>query len=233
MVAYERPQGLADGFLRRELMVAPGEELHAALVLLQEVGIQGVGPDPSPGGDLLVCTHGARDVCCGGSGTALWKDLHDRIHVLPADLRLGRTSHTGGHRFAPTAVLLPAGTVWAWLDSSLTHAVTHRRGPIEDVLPHYRGTALFASMAEQMVEREAFKAIGWAWLDHRRTATSRVEGDETVVELAYEAPDGSTGRFVGRTRLIGTSPVPQCGEPVEAAPKSAPVLELVGVVEHG
>jgi hypothetical protein len=232
VVAYERAAGPASGFLRRELAVSPGDELRAALVLLQEVGIQGVGPDPSPGGDLLVCTHGSRDVCCGGSGTFLWRDLDERLRVLPPGLRLGRTSHTGGHRFAPTALLLPTGTAWAWLDANLVRAITHRSGPIEAVLPHYRGSCLMPSPAEQLVERAALAAVGWDWFDHRRESTTSLDGDHTVVELAYEAPDGRRGTFVGRTAVTGTSPVPQCGEPLELAKKSAPVVELVGGVQH-
>jgi hypothetical protein len=232
IVAYERPTGPASGFLRRELAAGPGDEVAQAIVLLQEVGIQGIGPDPSPGADLLLCTHGARDICCGGSGTALWKELRERVHVVPDDVRLSRTSHTGGHRFAPTAVLLPEGTTWAWLDAGLVRTILQRDGEVAAVLPHYRGSALLSSMAEQVVERAVFAAVGWTWLDHRRSARSTVEGDETVVELAYEAPDGTAGVFTGRTKVVGTSPVPQCGEPLEAAPKSAPILELVGGLDH-
>lgn len=232
VVAYERPSGLAAGFLRRELTAAPGDELQAAVALLQEVGIQGVGGDPSPGADLLVCTHGARDRCCGGSGTALWRALVDDPGSLPPETRLGRTSHTGGHRYAPTAISLPSGTMWAWLDPALVQAVTHRTGSVDAVLGHYRGSCLLASAAEQVVEREAFRAVGWSWLDHRRSATTHADGGTTVVEVRYEGPDGRTGRFVGRTEVVGSEPVPDCGAPLEQAAKSAPIVALAGEVEH-
>ncbi|MDQ2648155.1 MAG: hypothetical protein M3Z03_01225 [Actinomycetota bacterium] len=232
VVAYELPHGPASGFLRRELTAGPGEELHAAMVLLQEVGIQGVGADPSPGGDFLLCTHGSRDVCCGGSGTVLWRELVERAGSLPDELALGRTSHTGGHRFAPTALSLPTGTMWAWLDVAQASALTDRRGVLDELLAHYRGSCLMRSTAEQVVEREAFRTIGWGWLEHRRSATTIAAGEDTIVELAYEAPDGRQGRFVGRTRVVGSAPVPPCGEPLEQATKSSPVLELVGSVEH-
>ena len=44
--------------------------------------------------DVLVCTHGSRDTCCGSMGTRLWKELKQ---TLPS-LRIWRTSHTGGQQ---------------------------------------------------------------------------------------------------------------------------------------
>ena len=48
---------------------------------------------------LLVCTHGGRDRCCGSDGTRLFQALFP-----PPGVRVWRTSHTAGHRFAPTAI---------------------------------------------------------------------------------------------------------------------------------
>jgi hypothetical protein len=122
--------------------------------------------------------------------------------------------------------------MWAWLDTDQVSAITHRSGEVEGVLHHYRGSCLMASMAEQVVEREAFRSIGWPWLDHRRSATTSTEGQDTIVELTYESPEGRSGRFVGRTTVVGSAPVPPCGEPLELATKSSPVVELVGAVDH-
>jgi hypothetical protein len=236
VVAYELPPGLGTGFLRREVTVSAELELAAAVDLLLQPadalggGVGGAHTDAR--GDLLICTHGARDVCCGGSGTALWQELSGRIQVLPEYLTLCRTSHAGGHRFAPTALLLPSGTCWAWLDAGIVHAVTHRHGEVADVLHAYRGSCLMGSMAEQCVERAVFAEVGWGWLDHRRAARTTATDDGELVEIAYIAPDGTSGTWTGRTRVVGTSPVPTCGEALDAAPKSAPVVELVGPVEH-
>ena len=53
---------------------------------------------------LLVCTNGRRDVCCAVRGRPL---AAHAARVAPG--RAWEVSHTGGHRFAPTAVLLPWG----------------------------------------------------------------------------------------------------------------------------
>ena len=65
-------------------------------------------PDPL----LLVCANGRRDRCCGHSGgrlaDALWRGpLADRVLTC---------THLGGHRFAPTALLLPIGALHGRLD---------------------------------------------------------------------------------------------------------------------
>lgn len=236
IVAYQLPdEEFVTGYRRREVVVPVGDEVGRALELMRELSAEPIGAEASgPGADLLLCTHGARDVCCGGPGTALWKELSERVKVLPEDVVLHRTSHTGGHRFAPTAILLPNGTVWAWLDASLVRAVTHRTGPIEDVLPHYRGSCLFPVIAEQVVDREVLRQVGWEWLDTPRrgsSTTTDVEG-EKLVELSYRRADGTSGTWSARTKLVGKTPVPKCGEPVADAPKFSSLWEVVGDVVH-
>ncbi|AQX16379.1 hypothetical protein BCR15_13485 [Tessaracoccus lapidicaptus] len=56
---------------------------------------------------LLVCSHARRDQCCALEGRPLLADLEDDI----GPESLWECSHLGGHRFAPTALLLPTGQV--------------------------------------------------------------------------------------------------------------------------
>ena len=63
---------------------------------------------------LLVCTNGRRDVCCAVRGRPVALDAADDH---PG--RVWEASHTGGHRFAPTGVLLPHGATLARLDAEL------------------------------------------------------------------------------------------------------------------
>lgn len=60
---------------------------------------------------LLVCTNGRRDLCCALLGRPIARDLAVRH---PG--QVWETTHTGGHRFAPTAVLLPSGYLYGRLD---------------------------------------------------------------------------------------------------------------------
>ncbi len=69
---------------------------------------------------LLVCTHGRRDRCCALDGRALVTAV---TAVGEADV--WECSHLGGHRFAPTALVLPTGYAYGRLDP--TSAVAARK----------------------------------------------------------------------------------------------------------
>jgi hypothetical protein len=63
---------------------------------------------------LLVCTNGRRDVCCAVRGRPVALEA-----AAASPGRVWEASHTGGHRFAPTGVVLPHGATFARLDNDL------------------------------------------------------------------------------------------------------------------
>ena len=77
---------------------------------------------------VLICTQGSHDICCGSEGTKLADELEQRA----PGLNVFRVSHTGGHRFAPTAMTLPDGRMWAYLDADTTLSILELTGqPVE------------------------------------------------------------------------------------------------------
>jgi hypothetical protein len=62
-------------------------------------------PDPC----VLVCTHARRDTCCALSGRGLADLLRHTSQSNGSPIDLWECSHLGGHRFAPTALVLPSG----------------------------------------------------------------------------------------------------------------------------
>ena len=180
--------------------------------------------DGEPAGrHVLVCTHGARDACCGSLGTRLSAALPG----LGAGVHVWRTSHTGGHRFAPTAVLLPEGTVWAYLDLDTLVGVSDRTLDPGEAASRYRGCTGLDGAEVQAVEREALRNVGWSWLDHRRHG--RVlgrDGGQTRVRLDGVAPGGAPTSFEATVEVNRLVPVPDCGKPLDQAAKSAPELRV-------
>lgn len=63
---------------------------------------------------LLVCTNGKRDVCCAVKGAPLARELAGRFPE-----RVWEATHLGGHRFATTALALPARQMLARMDDAL------------------------------------------------------------------------------------------------------------------
>jgi hypothetical protein len=238
VTAYVRPDAGADGprlfsrFVRREATV-DGDLAATVESLLGRVGSSdprdGDPTDGEPGDrggasggadpalrDLLVCTHGRRDACCGSRGTDLVSAL-ERAD-LPADVRLSRTSHTGGHRFAATFIVLPEATAWAFADVALVEQVLGRRGDAAEVADRYRGCAGLAGPRVQAVEREVFRQVGWEILDRDRIGHEG--GPRLPVRLTVARPRSGIDVWEAEVTEGRTMPVPDCGQPIAEAKKS-------------
>lgn len=97
---------------------------------------------------LLVCTNGRRDVCCAVRGRPVAAAEHA---AYPG--RVWECSHTGGHRYAPTGLLLPWGRTLARLDEpaarGLLDAAGGRRLPVALLgARHDRGWSALAPAAQ-------------------------------------------------------------------------------------
>jgi hypothetical protein len=168
---------------------------------------------PSPP-EVLVCGHGRRDPCCGRWGTL----LHLELEALGSAARVRRCSHTGGHRFAPTAITLPDGRAWAFADADLLHGVIERTGDVAALARHDRGNSALGPWA-QAVDRALFGRFGWAWLGNEVVShTTEVSADGRSAHVATSWDDGHAEATVVVTREY---PVLVCGEPPEAATKSS------------
>lgn len=183
---------------------------------------------PSAVGDappeVLVCGHGRRDPCCGRWGTL----LHIELAARQTGVRVWRCSHTGGHRFAPTAITLPDGRAWAYVDADLVEGVLARTADLSALAAHDRGCLALDPWA-QVAERAVFGHVGWGWLDHEVIdARTEVAGDGRAarVRLQWRGPDGTTGRADADVAVTRILPVLLCGEPPEAAQKTSPEYAL-------
>lgn len=221
------------------------------------------GADPAWGTDVLVCTHGRRDVCCGSLGTELALGLLagggfdgggdtaqaggigraggidqgggiDRAGggpggagpvARPVDLH--RTSHTGGHRFAPTFVILPEGTAWAFADADLVRAVVARTADLVGAARHYRGCTGLAGPRVQALEREVLVRTGWSLLDRARRGVA--SSDSPLVRLEVRGDDGRVDAWEAEVGPGRTLPVPDCTRPLSAATKTETEWVVTGL----
>ena len=137
---------------------------------------------------LLICANGQRDRCCGHLGRRLAREVeaHDGTILT--------CTHLGGHRFAPTALLLPWGSLHGRLDlKSALHVITEARGG-RAVATSLRGYSTLTAPA-QVAEAHARSVTGFrglAPLDVRidlRDAHARCEvvvpGRDTLTVLLH------------------------------------------------
>jgi hypothetical protein len=159
---------------------------------------------------LLVCTNGRRDVCCAVFGRPL---AHDVARQRPG--QVWETSHTGGHRFSPTAVLLPWGFTFARLDARLAvatlDAAAHGLLPRDVLGPqHDRGrsclpppgqaaeSAVRADLAEtgmDALSTSVRSTGGSAWV----ASVSHADGRSWTVGVRRGPPTGLRPPSCGRT----------------------------------
>jgi hypothetical protein len=142
-----------------------------------------------PGPALLVCTNGRRDRCCAILGRPLAEAL---AHDPRWGDRVLEVTHLGGHRFSPTAVLLPWGLAYGRLDEAAAHELLAGAGQGRMPLTGLRGRSTW-DRAGQAAEAAVREATGLTGLDDvvavRRLPDRPGERGERVVRQV-EAADG-------------------------------------------
>jgi hypothetical protein len=184
--------------------------------------------------DVLVCTHGTRDRCCGTFGYPVYNRLRRAFESDPTALsRIWRTSHLGGHRFAPTLVDLPDGRAWAHLDEAAVSRLERRDGLLPDLRRHYRGWAALGSEPEMIAERAVLAREGWAWTTRASrgeitSPTDPVTG-RTGVRLWFTGPGGVGPSYydaVVEPTGVVTRGLSSCGDVQPREHRQLHVIEL-------
>jgi hypothetical protein len=172
-------------------------------------------PGPSLPGEpvadpmLVVCTHGRRDRCCAVDGRALAR----AVEATGAS-DVWECTHLGGHRFAPTALVLPTGYVYGRLDAAGALAAQKAAGVGEVEPALCRGRSTWSG-AGQVAELAVRAATGLRDADALRI---EAESDDGVVLVA--------GRD-GRRWSVSVRPAPSCGDrPVSCGAAALPVTAL-------
>jgi hypothetical protein len=161
--------------------------------------------------------------------------LQPELALRVPGARVWRCSHTGGHRFAPTAITVADGRAWAYADADLLVGVIERSIPVSDLHGHDRGTAALGLWG-QAVERALFELEGWSWLDAEiddSHAELAEDGRAATVTLAWRAGDGTAHEAHAEVVVTREVPVLVCGEPPEVAKKSSYEVAVRRLVVDG
>ncbi|MEP6665174.1 MAG: sucrase ferredoxin, partial [Nocardioidaceae bacterium] len=180
------------------------QRIAAALPALQ--------PRESP--VLLVCTNGRRDVCCAMRGRPV---AHAASELRPG--QVWETSHTGGHRFAPTVVVLPSGLTLARLTAhdavtALDAAATGSM-PAELMGPRHdrgRSALLPQHQAADSAARAHFGEASLSALTVDHVTEASLEGG---VEVSVSHADGRRIRVQVAKATRPPDRRVSCGKPVE------------------
>lgn len=175
---YYRPAKLFARYQKKEFLVPQNQLIPLAMDLVKSLTDKSQSlkhwdtyqQDSEQIRDILVCTHANVDLACGRFGYPIYKELRSHYTKNSTQpLRVWRSSHFGGHKFAPTLIDLPQGRYWGHLTSeSLDTLINHSDSP-ETMPSLYRGWAGMGKFA-QIVERELWQQEGWSWFNYPKAA---------------------------------------------------------------
>lgn len=136
---------------------------------------------------VLICTHGKRDACCALKGRPMAAALAQQY---PGH-EIWETSHTKGHRFAPSVLVMPWGYSFGRMDDDEAAALVAAAREGSYFLPGNRGRGLHGP-AGQVAELAVAKQLIDAGEDLRFAeltvgeggVVAHADGRRWVVELA-------------------------------------------------
>ena len=228
VMLFSRPSGPVHEMTRSEYLVPSEHLLSTVTTVLGGRGEELAEWEQNNHGmrDLMVCTHGSRDICCASIGQPTYMELHARYSN--SQTRVWRLSHTGGHRLAPNVIDMPSGRYWSRLTPSRAVQVADYSGDLGELYDSYRGWPAIASFAAQMAEREAFMHEGWNWIDRRvesEVLQTSDDGMEERVAIRSLGPDGVASSYEATVRQSGMVQSIECLSDTLA--KDYPQYELV------
>lgn len=198
LIYEQNKEGLVKGYRKKEFNV---ENINEVAEVVKK-SLAGKTPDceseKSETRDILICTHGSHDQCCARYGNPFYRQAVAAVSDLSlSNVRIWRTSHFGGHRFAPTAIDLPEGRYYGVLDPESFKSILARTGDVKCLKRVYRGWGILPKPI-QVVERELILRYGWDWFNYKVTwKIIEQNADNTAVEaeLTFEKPTGSTQSY--------------------------------------
>ncbi|GAB1541663.1 sucrase ferredoxin [Scytonema sp. NUACC21] len=193
LLIYQKKEGLSNGFQKLEFRLTNIEQV-ATIVKKWLNGNSDYEVEESPTRDILVCTHGSHDRCCARYGNPFYFHATASVFSLGLDnVRIWKSSHFGGHRFAPTAIDFPNGRYYGALDQESFKSILTRTGDINSLKKVYRGWGILPNPI-QLLERELIFRHGWEWFDYKvagKIIEQHLDENMVLAEITFEKPDGS------------------------------------------
>jgi len=127
----------------------------------------------------LVCTNGKRDQCCAKWGMPLFQALQKQ-----AGDNVWQTTHTGGHRFAPTLLCMPHGLSFGRVEATEARALVdaYQQNAIYQV-DRYRGRTCYDPVT-QVADAFLREQTGQQALDaFQHLATGQLATDQWEVQF--------------------------------------------------
>ncbi len=203
LLIYEQQKGLSQGYRKQEFKLPNIEQVASVL----SKWLAGVTADyqieSSITRDILVCTHGSHDKCCARYGNPFYFHAQNTISDLQLNqVRIWKSSHFGGHRFAPTVIDFPQGRYYGVLDQDIFKSILCHTGDIQRLNTVYRGWGILPNPL-QILEKELMLRLGWDWFNYQVTGKileQSLDNNTILGELSFEQLAGN--HYTYQAKLI-------------------------------
>jgi hypothetical protein len=164
---------------------------------------------------VLVCSDGRHDRCCAAHGRAFAGALRAEAARRASAIQVAESSHLGGHRFAATCVVLPAGRMYGRLAPADAAPLLDSIGADRTWAARYRGGL---GEPESVQVADAYLAARFGGIRAKLVPVARHGKDAVSIEARLQA-NGAERRFVldcARRTFRGPT---SCDEPNTDAPR--------------
>jgi hypothetical protein len=198
LLIYQKQEGLSSGFQKHEFKLPHIEQVAAVVKQCLWGKMPDAETETNITRDILVCTHGSHDQCCARYGNPFYFYAAANIADLALDnVRIWKSSHLGGHRFAPTAIDFPNGRYYGFLDQESFRSILTRTGDIQCLNKVYRGWGIIPNPL-QILEKELMLCHGWKWFNYKvagKIIQQSLDNNTILAELTFEEPCGSLSTY--------------------------------------
>lgn len=201
LLIYDINKGLGSGYSKREFKLENIEQAATTIKKWLKGKNSKYEVKTDINRDFLVCTHGSHDKCCARYGKQFYFHASNKISEIGLkNVRIWKSSHFGGHRFAPTMIDLPDGRYYGKLDLESFQTILTRSGDIGNLIQVYRGWG-FLPRPIQVLEKELMLIHGWEWFDYKvegEILQESSDGSNCQAKLTFEKPDEFLHTFTAK-----------------------------------
>ncbi|MBD2358776.1 sucrase ferredoxin [Tolypothrix sp. FACHB-123] len=194
LLIYQKQKGLNHGYQKFEFFLPNIEQVAGTVKKFLRGRNTDYEQQKSSTRDILICTHGSHDKCCARYGNPFYFSAQNTISYLNLEnLRIWRSSHFGGHRFAPTMIDLPEGRYYGALEQDSLKAILTRTGDINCLNQVYRGWGILPTPL-QILEKELIIHYGWDWFNYKvagKIVEQSLDNNTVLAELTFAKNTGA------------------------------------------
>ncbi|WP_397599965.1 sucrase ferredoxin [Silvanigrella sp.] len=189
---FKKNQNEFDPYIKLEISLPNEELIHLGSYIINylsgnnETFDKWKQTDRQNKNEIFICIHGKRDLCCGKYGLNIYNEFFSKIEKNKLNFRVWKSTHIGGHRYAPTFYEAPAMRWYGLFHANDVQTYLNRNLNEFKVSNNYRGMSGISNKYALLTENELFKSYSWEWLKATDKKYEIISlGDQELTEVHF------------------------------------------------